>query len=91
MAEAKPKELEAFDMERAKKRERDRKSARPWMDEKWFRHFDREETRLSDLAKHFGLPDFWQWDQDRDRESNARRIDGLESPQATSLAENSTT
>ncbi|MGK0188597.1 MAG: hypothetical protein ACI9R3_004408 [Verrucomicrobiales bacterium] len=89
MAEAKPKELEAFDMERAKKRERDRKSARPWMNEQWFRHFDRDETRLSDLAKHFGLPDFWQWDQDR--ESNAHKIKGMEFPQATSLAENSTT
>ena len=93
MAEAKPKELEAFDMERAKKRERDRKSARPWMDVKWFRHFDREETRLSDLAKHFGLPDFWQWDQsqNQERESNAHKIEGMEFPQATSLAEDSTT
>jgi len=54
-------ELRRFDERRAQKRAEMVSNPTPW-NKTMLTMFDRESTRMSELRKHFALPDFWQWD-----------------------------
>jgi hypothetical protein len=57
-----PDKMTAFEVMRVRKREAAKESHQPWFNERYFANFDREETRLHELARYCELPDFQKWD-----------------------------